>query len=55
MTISTLNLFYIILIMLLLIELMPSRPFNDEKLGAEQIAILYEKYGLDQPLMVPSA
>lgn len=50
--ISALTLFCIILIMFLLMELMPGTPFNDEKLTADQIAILYQKYGLDQPLLI---
>ena len=50
--ISALTLFCIILIMFLLMELMPGTPFNDEKLTADQIAVLYQKYGLDQPVLV---
>ena len=33
-------------------QLMPGSPFNDEKLNDEQRAVLYEKYGLDQPYIV---
>jgi oligopeptide transport system permease protein len=31
---------------------MPGSPFNDEKLTADQRAVLYEKYGLDKPVVV---
>jgi len=44
------TLLVILLILFLLLELMPGSPFNDEKLTPEQIQVLYEKYGLDQPL-----
>ena len=46
------TLFFIILIMFLLMELMPGTPFNDEKLTPDQIAILSQKYGLDKPVFV---
>jgi oligopeptide transport system permease protein len=49
--ISALTLFCIVLIMFLLMEIMPGTPFNDEKLTSDQIAILYQKYGLDQPVL----
>ncbi len=42
----------IVLILFLLLEFMPGSPFNDEKLSAEQIAVLEHKYGLDQPIAV---
>lgn len=35
-----------------MLELMPGSPFNDDKLSPEQIEILYQKYGLDQPIIV---
>ncbi|MFQ8843074.1 MAG: hypothetical protein ACLR8P_21620 [Clostridium fessum] len=31
---------------------MPGSPFNDEKLTADQIAMMSKKYGLDKPLIV---
>jgi oligopeptide transport system permease protein len=48
--ISVATLFVILLILFLLLQLMPGSPFNDEKLSADQLAQLYEKYGLDRPL-----
>ena len=33
-------------------DLMPGTPFNDEKLTEAQLALLYQKYGLDKPLLV---
>ncbi len=39
-------------ILFLMLQLMPGSPFNDEKLSAQQIAVLEEKYGLDRPVMV---
>ena len=50
--ISAVTLFCIILIMFLLMDLMPGTPFNDEKLTPDQIAVLYQKYGLDQPVLI---
>ena len=35
-----------------LLQLMPGSPFNDEKLTADQIAMMSKKYGLDKPLIV---
>lgn len=41
----------ILLILFLMLDLMPGSPFNnEEKMSAEQIADLYHKYGLDQPI-----
>lgn len=42
----------IVLILFTLLEFMPGSPFNDEKLSAEQIAVLEHKYGLDQPIVI---
>ncbi len=42
----------LLLILFLMLDLMPGSPFNDDKLSAEQIEVLYEKYGLDQPIFV---
>lgn len=50
--ISVFTLFFIILILFVLMDLMPGTPFNDEKLSPEMIAVLYKKYGLDQPMVV---
>lgn len=50
--ISAFTLVVIVLIMFLMMEMMPGTPFNDEKLEPEQIAVLYQKYGLDQPILV---
>ncbi len=50
--ISIITLLVILLILFLLLQLMPGSPFNDEKLSPEQIAQLYAKYGLDQPVLV---
>ena len=50
--IAIVTLFVILLILFLLLQLMPGSPFNDEKLSAEQVAVLKEKYGLDKPVIV---
>jgi oligopeptide transport system permease protein len=42
----------IVLILFMLLEFMPGSPFNDEKLSDDQIAVLYHKYGLDQPIFI---
>jgi oligopeptide transport system permease protein len=42
----------ILLVLFILLQLMPGSPFNDEKLTADQRALLYAKYGLDQPVIV---
>lgn len=42
----------LLLLLFLMLELMPGSPFNDDKLSPEQIEILYQKYGLDQPIIV---
>ena len=46
------TLLVITLILFILMQLMPGSPFNDEKLTADQKAVLYAKYGLDQPIVV---
>lgn len=48
--ISLLTLLAILFILFLMLELMPGSPFNDEKLNDAQRVILYQKYGLDQPV-----
>lgn len=50
--VSALTLMIITLLLFLLLQLMPGSPFNDEKLSPEQQEVLYQKYGLDQPLYV---
>ena len=50
--VSALTLIIITLMLFLLLQLMPGSPFNDEKLSPEQQEVLYQKYGLDQPLYV---
>lgn len=35
-----------------MLELMPGSPFNDEKLSKEQIMLINEKYGLNDPVLV---
>ena len=42
----------LLLLLFLMLELMPGSPFNDDKLSQEQIDLLYQKYGLDQPIIV---
>ena len=46
------TLLVILLVLFILMQLMPGSPFNDEKLNADQKAILYAKYGLDQPVFI---
>ena len=46
------TLFTVILLLFTLLQFMPGSPFNDEKLSDEQRAVLFEKYGLDQPVFV---
>ncbi len=50
--ISIVTLLVILLILFLLLQFMPGSPFNDQKLSAEQVAMLKEKYGLDQPIFI---
>jgi oligopeptide transport system permease protein len=42
----------LLLLLFLMLDLMPGSPFNDDKLSQEQIDILYQKYGLDDPFLV---
>ena len=42
----------LLLLLFLMLDLMPGSPFNDDKLSQEQIDVLYEKYGLDDPFFV---
>jgi oligopeptide transport system permease protein len=49
---SIFTLLVILLVLFILMQLMPGSPFNDEKLSADQKAMLYTKYGLDQPVVI---
>ncbi|MDO4266333.1 MAG: ABC transporter permease [Eubacteriales bacterium] len=49
--ISIVTLLVILLVLFLMLEFMPGSPFNDEKLNDAQRAILYQKYGLDKPVL----
>lgn len=46
------TLLVIVCTMFLLLRFMPGSPFNDEMLTKEQIAIMMEAYGLDQPFYI---
>src|SRR5690606_37771415 len=47
------TLFIIVTATFFLMQLLPGTPFtNPEKLGAEQLAVLNAKYGLDQPVAI---
>lgn len=50
--VSIVTLLAILLILFLMLEFMPGSPFNDEKLTADQIAVLNAKYGLDKPIII---
>ncbi|MDR1834682.1 MAG: ABC transporter permease [Fusobacteriaceae bacterium] len=50
--ISVATLLTILFVLFLMLRLMPGSPFNDEKLTKDQLAVLYEKYGLDKPVPV---
>ena len=50
--ISVFTLLAITLVLFVLLQHMPGSPFNDEKLSDDQRAVLYEKYGLDKPVIV---
>ncbi len=50
--VSIVTLLAILLILFCMLEFMPGSPFNDEKLTADQVAILNAKYGLDKPTVV---
>lgn len=49
--VSVVTLLVILLVLFILMDLMPGSPFNDEKLTEQQKAVLYEKYGLDKPVL----
>lgn len=48
---GSLTIFIILLILFLMLEYMPGTPFNDEKLTDDQRKIVFEKYGLDRPVI----
>ena len=50
--ISIITLLVILLVLFLMLEYMPGSPFNDEKLTADQIILLNQKYGLDKPVFI---
>lgn len=50
--ISVVILLVVLLILFLMLEYMPGSPFNDEKLSQEQIQLINEKYGLNDPVLV---
>ena len=49
---SIVTLLVVLLILFLMLDKMPGSPFNDEKLSEEQIKIINEKYGLNDPILV---
>lgn len=49
---AILTVFLITFLLYLMLDFMPGSPFNDEKLTEAQKALLYAKYGLDQPFIV---
>lgn len=50
--IAVATLLAILLILFLMLEFMPGSPFNDEKLTADQVAMLNAKYGLDKSVFI---
>lgn len=50
--ISVFTLLVILFVLFFMLDKMPGSPFNDEKLTAEQFALLNQKYGLDQPFII---
>ena len=47
---SVITLFVIMTLLFLLLQFLPGSPFNDEKLSDTQKELLYEKYGLNEPV-----
>lgn len=47
---AIITLFIILMVLFLLLEFMPGSPFNDERLSAEQIKVLKDSYGLNEPV-----
>ncbi len=52
LAISVGTLLVILFVLFMMLQFMPGSPFNDEKLTADQIALLNAKYGLDKPVFV---
>lgn len=50
--IAVVTLLLIITILFFMLKLMPGSPFNSEKLTPDQMALVYEKYGLDKPIHI---
>ncbi len=48
--IASVTILIILSVLFLMLKLMPGTPFNDEKLTDEQMALIFEKYGLDKPI-----
>lgn len=53
--ISVVAILCILLVLFLMLQFMPASPFNDDKLTDDQIALLNEKYGLNDPVLVQYA
>lgn len=53
LAISVLTILCILFVLFLLLECMPGTPFDSQegKVSPEQMALLYEKYGLDKPMV----
>ncbi|MBQ2794992.1 MAG: ABC transporter permease [Oscillospiraceae bacterium] len=49
---SVVAILVLLLLLFLMLDLMPGSPFNDDKLSEEQILVLEQKYGLDDPFLV---
>lgn len=49
---SVIAILVLLVLLFTMLEFMPGSPFNDDKLSQAQIDALYEKYGLDQPVLV---
>ncbi len=50
--IAMVTLFVITAVLFFMLKLMPGSPFNSEKLTPDQMAAVYAKYGLDQPIPI---
>lgn len=49
---AIITLLVILFVLFLLLEFMPGSPFNDERLSLEQINLLNEQYGLNEPFFI---
>lgn len=47
---AVVTLFIILMVLFAMLRFMPGSPFNDEKLNDEQIEVINEKYGLNDPI-----